>query len=108
MVDVYLVYGLVYLDPATTGTIWGVALLLQVTAGVVAFRLEREPLRGLVLLPLQQIVYRQLMYAVLIQSVASAFAGTRLRWQKIPRAGRFSAAPLDLVATVPIPVRRSP
>jgi hypothetical protein len=78
-----------------------------VTAGVVAFRLEREPLRGLVLLPLQQIVYRQLMYAVLIQSVASAFAGTRLRWQKIPRAGRFSAAPLDLVATVPIPVRRS-
>ena len=57
----------------------GVALLLQVTAGVVAFRLERESLRGLVLLPLQQIVYRQLMYAVLIQSVASAFAGTRLR-----------------------------
>ena len=107
MVDVYLIYGLVYLDPATTGAIWSVALLLQVTAGVVAFRLEREPLRGLVLLPLQQIVYRQLMYAVLIQSVASAFAGTRLRWQKIPRAGRFSAAPLDLVATVPIPVRRS-
>ena len=60
---------------------------------MVAFRLEREPLRGLVLLPLQQIVYRQLMYAVLIQSVSSAVAGTRLRWQKIPRAGLFSAAP---------------
>ena len=76
------------------------ALLLQLTAGVVAFRLEREPLRGLVLLPLQQIVYRQLMYAVLIQSVASAVAGTRLRWQKIPRAGLFSAAPLGVAATV--------
>ena len=41
MVDVYLIYGLVYLDPATTGAIWSVTLLLQVTAGVVAFRLER-------------------------------------------------------------------
>ena len=115
MVDVYLIYGLVYLDPVTTGAIWGVALLLQLTAGVVAFRLEREPLRGLVLLPLQQIVYRQLMYAVLIQSVASAVAGTRLRWQKIPRAGRFSAAPPTVLtrrrtngATVPIPVREAP
>ena len=93
MVDVYLVYGLVYLDPVRTATIWGAALLLQLAAGVVAFRLEREPLSGLVLLPLQQIVYRQLMYAVLIQSVASAVAGTRLGWQKIPRAGLFSAAP---------------
>ncbi len=69
------------------------ALLIQTAAGVVAFRLEREPLRALVLLPLQQIVYRQLMYAVLIQSVSSAVVGTRLRWQKIPRAGLFSAAP---------------
>lgn len=38
----------------------------------------------------------------LIQSLASAVAGTRLRWQKIPRAGPFSAAPrgaasIDLV-----------
>jgi peptidoglycan/xylan/chitin deacetylase (PgdA/CDA1 family)/GT2 family glycosyltransferase len=112
MVDVYLVYGLVYLDPVTTGAIWGVALLLQLTAGVVAFRLEREPLRGLVLLPLQQIVYRQLMYAVLIQSVASAVAGTRLRWQKIPRTGLFSAAPLSLrdesPATLPLETQQAP
>ena len=104
MVDVYLVYGLVYLDPVRTGAIWGAALVLQLTAGVVAFRLEREPLRGLLLLPLQQIVYRQLMYAVLIQSVASAVAGTRLRWQKIPRAGLFSAAP----ATASMTVRAAP
>jgi hypothetical protein len=33
------------------------------------------------------------MYAVLIQSVSSSVAGTRLRWQKIPRTGLFSAAP---------------
>ena len=50
-------------------------------------------MRDLLLLPLQQLVYRQLMYAVLIQSLLSAAAGTRLRWRKAPRAGSFSAAP---------------
>ena len=55
------------------------------------------------------------MYAVLIQSVVTAVAGTRLRWQQIPRAGRFSAAPRNVLtaapdestATVPIPVREA-
>lgn len=93
MVDVYLLYGLVFLDPLRTLAIWGAALAVQTAAGVVAFRLEGESLWGLVLLPLQQLVYRQLMYAVLIQSVGSAVLGARLGWQKIPRAGSFSAAP---------------
>ena len=86
----------------------GVALLLQLPRAWSRSGWSGEPLRALWLLPLQQFVYRQLMYAVLIQSVASAVAGTRLRWQKIPRAGRFSAAPLDLAATVPIPRRGGP
>ena len=95
MVDVYLVYGMIFLDPATTLITWSAVLGLQMLVGVVAFRLEGEPMRGLALLPLQQVVYRQLMYAVLAQSVLSALVGDRLRWQKIPRAGRFSAAELD-------------
>ena len=94
LVDIYLVYGLVFLDPADTAVIWGGVLLVQLPAGVVAFRLEGEPLRGLVAAAAQQLVYRQLMYAVLIQSIATAVAGIALRWQKIPRTGRFSAAPL--------------
>jgi peptidoglycan/xylan/chitin deacetylase (PgdA/CDA1 family)/GT2 family glycosyltransferase len=94
MADMYLVYGLLFLDPVTTAAAWGVVLSLQLAAGVVAFRLEGEPLRALVLLPLQQVVYRQLMYAVLIQSVASAMSGARLGWQKIPRIGAFAAAPI--------------
>ncbi|HTK63731.1 MAG TPA: bifunctional polysaccharide deacetylase/glycosyltransferase family 2 protein [Pseudonocardia sp.] len=96
MVDVYLIYGLIFLDPLATAIAWAVVMSLQLTAGVVAFRYEAEPLRDLWLLPLQQIVYRQLMYAVLVQSVVSALSGGRLRWQKIPRAGLFSAAPLEL------------
>jgi hypothetical protein len=36
---------------------------------------------------LQQFVYRQLMYLVVIQSVVTALLGTRLRWQRIQRLG---------------------
>ena len=73
--------------------LWLLVMGLQILTAALAFRLDRESLRPLWVLPLQQIVYRQLMYAVLIQSVASAVTGTRLGWQKIPRAGLFSAAP---------------
>ena len=38
-------------------------------------------------LPLQQFVYRQLMYLVVIQSVFTALAGSRLRWQRMERYG---------------------
>ena len=51
-------------------------------------------------LPLQQFVYRQIMYAVLIQSAVTAVAGVRLRWQKLHRAGGLE----KLMATQP-PVR---
>jgi hypothetical protein len=40
-------------------------------------------------LPLQQVVYRQLMYLVTIQSVMTALLGTRQRWQAISRTGAF-------------------
>lgn len=93
MVDVYLCYGLIFLDPVRTAVVWSAVMVVQLAAGVVAFRLEGESPRALLLLPFQQFVYRQLMYAVLIQSIASALSGTRLGWQKIPRTGTFTAAP---------------
>ena len=93
LVDIYLVYGLVFLDPVVTAVTWGGVLFVQLLLGAVAFRLEREPVRALWLLPAQQLVYRQLMYAVLIQSIATAAAGIALRWQKIPRIGDFSGVP---------------
>jgi hypothetical protein len=43
-------------------------------------------------LPLQTFVYRQLMYLVVIQSVASAVQGIRLRWQHIERSGDVEVA----------------
>jgi hypothetical protein len=93
-----LVYGLLFRDPVPTIATWGGVTALQLVAGVFAFWLERERLRPLWLLPLQQIVYRQLMYAVLIQSAVTAFAGVRLRWQKLQHRGDFTAAPFTNVA----------
>jgi hypothetical protein len=62
-------------------------LLLQVAMGLYAFRLDGERPTALWSLPLQQFVYRQLMYLVVIQSVWTALAGSRLRWQRMERYG---------------------
>ena len=59
---------------------------------VYAFRLDREPLRPLWALPLQQLVYRQLMYLVVIESVFSAIAGARLHWHRPERTGEVEVA----------------
>ena len=91
--------GLLFRDPVPTIATWAGVTALQLVAGVFAFRLERERLRPLWLLPLQQIVYRQLMYAVLLQSAVTAFAGVRLRWQELQHRGDFTAAPFTCAST---------
>ena len=70
----------------------GFAVLQVLTAGY-ALRLDGERLRPLWALPLQQVVYRQLMYLVVIQSVVTALLGIRLRWHVIQRTGVFAGGP---------------
>jgi hypothetical protein len=53
-------------------------------------RMDRERIRTVWAIPLQQVAYRQLMYLVTIQSVMTALLGTRHRWQAITRTGVFS------------------
>lgn len=88
LLDLFLLYGLVFLDPMRTAAFWLGVLALQMVGGWYAFRLDREPLGPLLSLPLQQFVYRQLMYLVIIQSVATALTGVRMRWHKLERLGR--------------------
>jgi len=38
-------------------------------------------------LPLQQFVYRQLMYLVIIESIVSALVGVRAHWRHLARTG---------------------
>jgi len=87
VVDVAAVYGLLTSQAPAVVEAWLAFTAVQVVLAAFAFRLDREPLRPLWSVPLQQIVYRQLMYLVVVQSVATALAGTRLRWQKLRRLG---------------------
>ncbi len=86
-VDVFAVFALVFGDPARMGAVWLGFLAVQITASWYAFALDRERRTALWTLPLQQFVYRQLMYLVLIQSMVTALLGTRLRWQRMQRHG---------------------
>ncbi|NKQ58888.1 glycosyltransferase [Amycolatopsis sp. K13G38] len=87
LIDVFFVYGLFFLDPGVTLLLWSLVMAIQAVGAVIAFRLDGEPLGPLWLLPAQQLVYRQLMYLVLGQSLIAAAAGVRVRWQRMRRIG---------------------
>jgi cellulose synthase/poly-beta-1,6-N-acetylglucosamine synthase-like glycosyltransferase len=93
LIDLFAIYGLIFLDPLPVLCYWLAFNLLQLVVAVFAFRLDREPLKPLWAMPLQQFVYRQLMYLVVIESMISALLGARARWQHIPRTGDVEMAP---------------
>ncbi|MDX6632873.1 MAG: hypothetical protein QOG26_878, partial [Solirubrobacterales bacterium] len=87
LIDVFTLYGLFFLDPLPVLAYWVGFNVLLLSLGAFSFSLDGEPLRPLWAMPLQQFVYRQLMYLVVIQSIISALRGTRLRWQHMERSG---------------------
>jgi cellulose synthase/poly-beta-1,6-N-acetylglucosamine synthase-like glycosyltransferase/peptidoglycan/xylan/chitin deacetylase (PgdA/CDA1 family) len=87
LIDLYALYGLVFTGPTRVIGFWLAFNAAQLLVAVVAFRLDREPLGPLWALPLQQLVYRQLMYLVIIESTISALVGARAAWKHIPRTG---------------------
>jgi cellulose synthase/poly-beta-1,6-N-acetylglucosamine synthase-like glycosyltransferase/peptidoglycan/xylan/chitin deacetylase (PgdA/CDA1 family) len=93
LIDLFSLYGLVFLNPASVLGFWVVFTSLQLLLGWYAFRLDRESPRVLWAMPLQQLVYRQLMYLVVVESVLTALHGTRLHWRPIARRGEIKVAP---------------
>ncbi|MFJ6465633.1 glycosyltransferase [Streptomyces sp. NPDC091387] len=91
LIDVFLLYGLVFGPTQKTVIAWLGVLAVQAVCAAYAFRLDRERMTYLISLPLQQILYRQLMYVVLLQSWITALTGGRLRWQKLRRTGAVEA-----------------
>ena len=87
IVDVFAIYGLIFLDPVRIIGLWSAFLLVQMLMAAYAFHLDKEKMGPLWTLPFQQIVYRQLMYLVVLQSVFTALAGVRVRWQRMERYG---------------------
>jgi cellulose synthase/poly-beta-1,6-N-acetylglucosamine synthase-like glycosyltransferase len=92
LVDVFSIYGLIFLDARVVAAFWLAFNGLQVVLGWYAFRLDRESPAVLWAMPLQQFVYRQLMYLVAIESILSAISGGRMRWRSIPRRGEVEVA----------------
>jgi peptidoglycan/LPS O-acetylase OafA/YrhL/GT2 family glycosyltransferase len=91
LIDVFFIYGLFFLDPGTTLVLWLSVMLLQSAGAAYAFHLDGESKSALWLMPMQQLVYRQLMYVVLAQSMGAALSGIRVRWQRMRRIGALEA-----------------
>ncbi|MFF1296314.1 MULTISPECIES: glycosyltransferase [unclassified Streptomyces] len=100
LIDLFLLYGLLFQDPVRTALAWGALVGVQLLCAAYALRLDGEKLRVLWALPLQQLFYRQFLYTVLLQSCTTALTGARLRWHKLRRTGRLATAPRS-VAEVP-------
>ncbi len=94
VIDVYAIYGLLTGSTGRLILVWGGYLGVQTLLCAYALRLEGESLKPLWSLPLQQFVYRQIGYLVVIQSVVSALSGVHLPWHKLQRTG-------DVTVTVP-------
>jgi cellulose synthase/poly-beta-1,6-N-acetylglucosamine synthase-like glycosyltransferase/peptidoglycan/xylan/chitin deacetylase (PgdA/CDA1 family) len=93
LVDLFALYGILFVNPLPVLGFWVAFNLLQLGLATYAFRLDREPLTPLWALPLQQFVYRQLMYLVIIESTISALVGTRARWRHLERTGDVEISP---------------
>jgi cellulose synthase/poly-beta-1,6-N-acetylglucosamine synthase-like glycosyltransferase len=93
LIDLLAVYGLVFTDPVPVVGAWAAFNALQVLLAAFAFRLDGESLRPLWALPVQQFVYRQLMYLVVIEATISALVGIRGQWKTIPRTGDVQVQP---------------
>ncbi|HEX3538840.1 MAG TPA: bifunctional polysaccharide deacetylase/glycosyltransferase family 2 protein [Acidimicrobiales bacterium] len=90
-IDLYAVFGLLFFSPGPIVAYWLAFNVLAVALAAYAFQIDHERLGPLWAVPLQQFVYRQLMYLVVIQSAVTAVLGSRLRWHKLERRGDFAA-----------------
>jgi cellulose synthase/poly-beta-1,6-N-acetylglucosamine synthase-like glycosyltransferase len=68
---------------------WLLFAAIDLTAGLIAFALERREKMGLIawLIP-QRFGYRQVMYYVVIKAVIQALRGPRVGWSSIARSGQ--------------------
>ena len=93
LIDLFALYALLFTNPMPILGFWLAFNALQLVLGAFAFRLDHEPLRPLWAMPLQQFVYRQLMYLVIIESTISALAGARAHWRSLNRTGDVEMKP---------------
>jgi len=79
-------------DVLRMGLYWTVFVGFDLVAGWIAYRLEPTRQRfpaGLMVL--QRFVYRQLMYGVVLRSIAAALRGRAVGWGKLDRTGSVTS-----------------
>jgi hypothetical protein len=96
-VDLYAVYGLLFQSRPQVVAVWCGFLAMQVLTAALALRLDRERPGPLWTVPVQQIVYRQMMYLVVVQASVAALLGGRQRWRAMARTGIGPGPDLRLV-----------
>ena len=92
VLDLYGGYGVWLLPWWQVAGVWCGFTLVQVLAAGYALRLDRERYGPLWSVVFQQVLYRQLLYLVVVQASVAALLGGRQRWQAMARAGLASAA----------------
>ena len=79
-------------DVGTMGLYWLAFTAIDVACGWVAYRLDGHKARyPALLLVAQRLVYRQIMYWVVLRAIASAIGGWMVGWGKLERTGRVAA-----------------
>jgi peptidoglycan-N-acetylglucosamine deacetylase len=62
-------------------------LAMDLCGSLLAFTLDRKPVRWLALLLVQRFTYRQIMYYVSLKAMLAALRGARHGWRKLDRTG---------------------
>jgi cellulose synthase/poly-beta-1,6-N-acetylglucosamine synthase-like glycosyltransferase/peptidoglycan/xylan/chitin deacetylase (PgdA/CDA1 family) len=89
IIDVLVVYQLIIDGSQRTQALLlfaAVNVALMILAGY-ALVLEHERLRSVWILPLQQFVFRQVLYVAVLRSIMVALLGTKLPWHSVSREG---------------------
>ena len=80
-------------DVSMMAAFWLAFTFIDVACGWIAYRLDdRQAPYPAFLLVAQRLVYRQIMYWVVLRALASAVAGWVVGWGKLERTGRVTAA----------------
>jgi cellulose synthase/poly-beta-1,6-N-acetylglucosamine synthase-like glycosyltransferase len=90
LIDLFALFGVIFLDAMPILVFWLAFTALQFLLALYAFHLDRESPRPLWSLPAQQVVYRQVMYLVVIDAVVSALRGVARPWRHVERTGEVS------------------
>lgn len=68
-------------------------LAMDLLASMLAFRLDRKPMRWLPLLLVQRFTYRQFLYLVSLRAMLAVLGGSRHGWRKLERTATVIALP---------------